>query len=288
VLNLNEYLTEAICLGHDIGHSPFGHTGEVVLNDLMRDYGGFEHNRQALRIVEFIEHPYPGFPGLNLTWETRRGLAKHRDDSGLPPSAAEAGRQVSLEAQIADLADRITYNTHDLEDGIRARIIEEPQLDGLDLLVEARARIRADKIADFVIRRTQLARAILDILISDAIETSRANIAAAGVQSAEDVYDCPAPLIALSREADEKLEQLEIFLRQNMYNHPSLADVRRDVETWLARLFAALCEDPSRMPTYYNRMIEAQGLERTVCDYIAGMTDRFAMRLVKTISREEP
>jgi dGTPase len=237
-LNLNESLTEAICLAHDVGHSPFGHTGERVLNELMEGRGGFEHNRQALRTVDFLEHPYPDFGGLNLMYETRAALAGHHS----PYDRPEADRQFPagpccLEGQIADAADRIAYNCHDLEDGIRAWLIEEQQAKEVALFAAAREQIRAGAIEDFVIRRTRTAKAILDALVSDVIETSRRALKEAGIGSLEQVYRHPGPLIALGRETDNQLKQLESFLMKNLYRHPSLTEVDAKIEQWLSRLF---------------------------------------------------
>lgn len=283
-LNLNESLTEAVCLAHDVGHSPFGHRGEQVLNEIMKDFGGFEHNRQALRIVDFLEHPYPDFQGLNLMYETRHSLAVHHSpydrpetDGQFPPGPC------CLEGQIADLADRIAYNCHDLEDGIHARIIEEQQARQVDLFCTAQEKISAGSIDDFVIRRTRTAKAILDTLVSDGIETSTRAMSGAAIQSLEQVYRHPHPLIMLSKKTDGQLQQLESFLLQNLYRHPSLTGTDQKIKHGLGRLFESLCARPDRMPTYFQNLIESEGLQRIVCDYIAGMTDRYALSLLEEI-----
>ncbi len=283
-LNLNESLTEAVCLAHDVGHSPFGHCGEKILNNLLSGAGGFEHNRQALRIVDFLEHPYPDFPGLNLMYETRHALAAHHSPYDCPQADCRfpPGR-CSLEGQIADLADRIAYNCHDLEDGIRARLIEEPQAQTVTLFRDAQQKIRAETIDDFVIRRTRTAKAILDALVSDVLETSRKAIEEAAVRSLDDVCRGPRPLITLSGQTDRNLKELESFLMRNLYRHPLLKQVDQKVEPWLRSLFEGLCRNPGRMPTYFRNLIEKDGLERIVCDYIAGMTDRFALSLLEEL-----
>jgi len=283
-LNLNEALTEAICLAHDVGHSPFGHTGEQALNDLMAGFGGFEHNRQTLRIVDFLEHPYPDFCGLNLMYETRAALAGHQS----PYDRPQADRQFAegpccLEGQIANIADRIAYNCHDLEDGIRSRLIEEQQALETTLFRQAQMQIRAVEIEDFVIRRTRTAKAILDALVSDVIETSRRTLKDAGIRTLEQVYRHPQPLIGPGREMAAGLEELESFLLKNLYLHPSLTKANDNIRRWLKRLFEALCQSPERMPTYFRNLIETEGLNRTVCDYIAGMTDRFALSMLEEI-----
>ncbi|MCI0499585.1 MAG: dNTP triphosphohydrolase [Planctomycetales bacterium] len=282
-LRVNEPLTEAVCLAHDLGHPPFGHTGEQILNDLMAAYGGFEHNRQALRIVDYIECPYPDFRGLNLMFETRLGLAKHTSPYDRPQSQASWPAHPSLEGQIADIADRIAYNCHDLEDGLRAHLFDERQLAELTLYQETCRTIQIDAIHDYVIRRTRIAKTITDILASDALETSLANLAAAGIGRTEQIYEYPHTLIGISGSTSAALCQLEVFLMRNMYLHPTIRETAENVQGWLRALFADLCRHPDKMPHYYRQMIGDQGLQRTVCDYIAGMTDRYCLQLVNAI-----
>lgn len=274
-LGLNESLTEAICLAHDIGHSPFGHTGESVLDKLMAEYGGFEHNRQALRIVDLLEHPYPGFQGLNLMYETRLGLAKHSSPYDKPQGSEFAELRCSLEGQIADVADRIAYNCHDLEDGLRSRLIDENQLKDVELFCQARRKIAAARISDHTLRRIRTAKSVIDILVSDTIEASKEAIEQAGVLMIQDVYDQNTNLIKLSDATDASLSKLEKFLLNNMYLHTSLKEFAGQVEIWLGELFEKIVNDPSIMPGYYQGFIATEGLERTVCDYISGMTDRY-------------
>ncbi len=282
-LGLNEELTEAVCLAHDLGHSPFGHAGERVLNKRMKPYGGFEHNRQSLRIVDFLEHPYPDFRGLNLMYETRQSLAGHQGPYDSGPMSEFAEPVCCLEGQTANLADRIAYNCHDLEDGIRARLIEEEQARSTALLRRAQEQIRAHTIDDFVIRRTRTAKAILDRLAIDAIEASREALEAAKIGSLEEVYRYAKPLIVFREETLAEVEELESFLRRHLYSHPELKRVEAQVEEWMTELFERLCQDPERMPRYFCELIHSEGLERTVCDYIAGMTDRYALSLLEKI-----
>lgn len=276
-LSVNEPLTEAICLGHDLGHAPFGHNGETVLNGLTGAIGGFEHNRQALRIVDLIECPYPDFRGLNLSFETRLGLMKHSSPYDHPEALAGFPAGNCLEGRIADLADRIAYNCHDLEDGLRSRLFDEVQLKDLTLYQQVSEKVRMNTIADAVIRRTRLAKALIDLLVVDAIEASRQRLQIAGIESLEQVYQTPQPLIVLSDSADRALAQLEEFLMQKMYLHPTLQETARKVKGWLERLFELLCGEPERMPRYYQNLVTHEGLERTVCDYISGMTDRYCL-----------
>ncbi len=315
VLGLNESLTEAICLAHDLGHPPFGHTGEGVLNDLMADCGGFEHNAQTLRIVTLLEHPYPGFMGLNLMYETRLGLARKavaaakrkggqiadygpRSQPGMTTSRiADSGTganhqssiinhqffdtvNCTLEGQIADVADRIAYNCHDLEDGMRARLIDGNQMRHLDLYAEAAHRVAVERIPDWTIRRTRVAKTIIDHLVSDCIDHSRESIAKAGVTTAQEVCDRADDLIALSPQYDRWLADLEQFLLANLYHQERLLEAAAKVRHWLPELFEQFCREPDRMPSYFRGFIPDYGLPRAVCDYVAGMTDRYCLKLL--------
>ena len=284
-LQLNESLTEAICLAHDFGHPPFGHAGEQVLNELMAGFGGFEHNSQTMRIVDLLEHPYPDFMGLNLMYETRLGLAKHKSRYDMPQSSlggfAEAN--CSLEGQVTSVADRIAYNCHDLEDGMRAGIITAELATGeqaVALVTEARRRIDAHLITDYTIRRTRTAKTIIDTLVSDCIENSKKRIAQAKIRTTDDVYAISDDLICLSQSADSQLFQMEDFLLEYFYRHESFVEIAANVKAWLSQLFETLRSQPDLMPGYFRNFIPEQGLERTVCDYIAGMTDRFCLKML--------
>jgi dGTPase len=287
-LRLNETLTEAICLAHDLGHSPFGHAGEKALNDLMREFGGFEHNRQTLRIVDLLEHPYPDFAGLNLMYETRLGLAKHRSLYDNPQEQKFKELNCSLEGQVADIADRIAYNCHDLEDGMRAGLISPPQI---KIFTEAQGRINppgtgrinAGAIKDESIRRTRTAKTIIDTLVSDCIDASKKNLDKSSVRTINDVYGRRENLIVLSSEREGQLTELEEFLLHKFYQHKSLLQTAGKVKKWLGRLFERLCRKPDLMPGYFQRLAVQEGLQRTVCDYIAGMTDRFCLKMVNEI-----
>ena len=280
VLDLNEPLTEAICLAHDLGHAPFGHNGEHVLNELMKDAGGFEHNRQALRIVDLIEHPYPDFAGLNLMFETRLGLMKHSSPYDKPEATGDWPQCPSLEGQIADIADRIAYNCHDLEDGLRSRLIDENQLEQLPLYQQAYKKAQIGEITDYVIRRTRLTKTMLDILTGNVIETSKANLAAANIKTLDEVLEHPHMLIGVSKTIDLALQELEAFLMQKMYLHSALKEANEKAKRCLINLFGYLCEHPEKMPHYYQQMIDTEGINRIVCDYIAGMTDRYCLKVV--------
>ena len=282
-LSLNESLTEAICLAHDLGHAPFGHNGEKVLNDLMKDFGGFEHNSQSLRIVDLLEHPYPSFMGLNLMYETRLGLARHTSTYDKPVGTDFAEVNCSLEGQIADIADRIAYNCHDLEDGMRAGLIDSVQLQSIEIFTEAQKQIKADMIDDRTIRRTRTAKTIIHILVSDCLEISKKTIADAKIEMLEDVYAAVGNLIVLSTESNNELKELETFLLENFYMHETLIETAEKTSKWLKQLFEKLCNNPDLMPGYFQRFIPDFGLQRTVCDYIAGMTDRFCLKSLEEL-----
>jgi dGTPase len=275
-LGLNEVLTEAICLAHDLGHSPFGHTGESVLNDLMKGFGGFEHNWQSLRVVDLLEHPYPDFAGLNLMYETRLGLARHSSPYDKPAGDGFEEINCSLEGQAANIADRIAVSSHDLEDGSLAGLIDAGQLKDITLFQEAQDRVQADKIEDRTIRRTRSAKAIIDILVGDCIEQSRREISGAEIKSLGDIYSRRESLIVLPAKSVTELLELEKF-------HSSLLSTAKQVRQWLDELFEHICKKPELMPGYFQRFIERQGLQRAVCDYIAGMTDRFCLKMVEEI-----
>ncbi len=282
-LGLNQDLTEAICLAHDLGHSPFGHVGEQVLNRLLDDSGGFEHNAQTLRVVTLLEHPYPGFMGLNLLYETRLGLARHRSPYDEPAADNYPEPQGSLEAQVANVADRIAYNGHDLEDGQRARLLELEDLGELDLFVEAEEMIHASQLADRTLRRTRTSKSLINLLVGDCIETSRRSLQAARITDLQQIYAHEGELILLSPARDRQLRRVEAYLLDTFYHHPTLRQHAADIDTWLSRLFHHLDKHPERMPKYFQRFIETQGHARAVTDYIAGMTDRFCLTLLAGI-----
>ncbi len=283
VLNVNQELTEAICLAHDLGHSPFGHTGEAVLNLIMKNFGGFEHNRQSLRIVDLLEHPYPDFQGINLMYETRLGLAKHKSTYDQPDTQTSEFTEpnCSIEGQIADLADRIAYNCHDLEDGMRSRIIPDKTIGQIPLCQQAIEAISADKIDDVFVRMNRISKTILDILISDLIGTSKEQITENNIARLNDVLNRKENIIRLSNNADQLLSQLEKFLYDNLYMHDDVKKAADRTKVSLTKLFDFFMNQPNKMPRYYQSFTQHQPLQRSVCDYIAGMTDRYCMQLIE-------
>ncbi len=283
-LRLNEDLAEAIALAHDLGHAPFGHSGEEMLAECMRDHGGFDHNRQSLRVVELLETPYPNFPGLNLTFEVREGLRKH--ERALKTPDGETYKYTSLEAQVADLADEITYYSHDLDDAVDFEILSPAQLEENEVwrkshrAVLARyARGRGTELHKLIIRD------IIDNEVHDLVATSAKSIAESGVQSADDARRQPAPLIRYSDELAEANRALRKFLYQNVYYHPRVSEVNRRACEMLRRVFEAYLVDPERLGNGATRRIEKEGLHRTVCDYVAGMTDRYLMEECARLAR---
>ena len=281
-LGVNESLTEAICLAHDLGHSPFGHAGETVLNDIMADHGGFEHNAQTLRIVDIIEDPYPGIQGLNLLYETRLGFARHESAYDKVSVGGFPERVCSIEGQIASIADRIAYNCHDLEDGLRSSadcVIDLPELWNLDIVKQAGNDIDADKIQKRYVRNIRIPKAIINALVIDVIETTKANIEARNIKTLDDVYNNPV-VVGLSGRSEKSLAELEGFLLNNMYFSEYLKQVAKNVRIWLGDIMDKYISNPDRMPEYYRGFIAQWGLERAVCDYVSGMTDRFAMKTI--------
>jgi dGTPase len=266
-LSLNEDLAEAIALAHDLGHSPFGHSGEEMLAECMREHGGFEHNRQSLRVVELLEKPYPDFPGLNLTFEVRDGLRKHAVDEG-----------PSLEAQIADLADEITYYSHDLDDALDFAILDSNQLDASAIWRRSHRRVLANHPELLGAELYQnVIRDIIDLQVRDVVATSAAAISAAKPANAEEARRHPTRLIRYSEALRQANRELREFLYANVYYHPRVAEVNRRACEMLRSVFAAYLREPERLGDAAARRIESEGLYRTVCDYLAGMTDRYLL-----------
>ena len=279
-LGLNEDLAEAIASAHDLGHSPFGHKGEAALNELMNDHGGFEHNRQSLRIVEQLEQKYPGFNGLNLTWETREGLIKHYTAYD-HPSKREGfdAKSSSLEAQVANLADEITYYSHDLDDGLDADLLSEDELKlNVRLWREADAAVRAEhgELADEC-RRYFIIRCLIDSQVHDVVETSGAAIKASGVESVDAVRLQENPLIQYSTARRETNLELREYLYENLYFNPVVHEPNKRGVKLLKELFACFLKHPEEIGSQSRARIETEGLHRAICDYLAGMTDRYVV-----------
>ena len=276
-LGLNEDLAEAIALAHDLGHPPFGHTGEETLDVLMRKQGGFDHNAQSLRIVDVVELRYPKFPGLNLSHEVREGLQKHARFYESAKPGGKRTAQPSLEAQVANLADEITYYSHDIDDGLDFRLLDPKQLAELEAWHETEAQVKSDfpglKGAEF---RAYVIRCLIDRQVADVIRTSSARIDAAGVRSADDVRAQAKPLIAYSAALRRANLELRKFLYKNLY-HPSVASANKAACELLGDVFEAYLKKPALLGEATARRVEEVGLHRTVCDYVSGMTDRYLL-----------
>ncbi|WP_288455820.1 deoxyguanosinetriphosphate triphosphohydrolase [uncultured Sphingomonas sp.] len=288
-LGLNEDLTEALCLAHDIGHPPFGHAGENALQKAMLAAGGFDHNGHTLRTLMRIERPYPRWRGLNLTWETLEGLAKHNGPIYAPSWAlaeadAQAGLELtshaSLEAQVAALADDIAYDNHDIDDGLRAGLLTLEQIEAVPLVAEGWARLDAT-FPDLPRERLagELIRSQIGAMVNDLIAESQRRIAAAGVGSVEEVRAAGRPLIAFSPAMTAAERELKRFMYANLYHHPRQLEAADAAHHVVAGLFAAYRGDPALLPEEWRaRLPEGEpGISRHIADFIAGMTDRYAV-----------
>jgi dGTPase len=293
-LGLNQELTEAVALAHDLGHTPFGHTGEDALHELMAPYGGFDHNAQSIRIVTCLERHYAEFDGLNLTWETLEAIAKHNGPvvGALPWALAECNAQLDLElhthasaeAQVAALADDIAYTHHDLQDGLRAELFTDEEARTLPVVGSAFAEVDAKYPGlDPRRRRSEALRRVFGVMVSDVIDTSRRKITASRAQSVEDIRALDHAVVTFSDELWTQLKEVRAFLFTRMYRAPSVLVVRNRVSKVVEALFAHYTENTLQMPQRWHADIHAAQTEvervRIVSDYISGMTDRFALQL---------
>jgi len=285
-LTLNEPLTEAICLAHDLGHTPFGHAGQDELNACMRDYGGFEHNVQSLRVVDYLEAKYADFPGLNLMFETREGILKHCSKA----NARELGdvgerflnrQQPGLEAQIANIADAIAYNNHDVDDGFRAGLLSLEQLREQPLFASSYDDVHG-RYPDLEDRRLiyEIIRRMIGTVVTDLIETTQDNIEAADPRSIDDVRKAGEPLVAFSDNIYEQHVSLKLFLNRHLYSHEKKLEMTRKAQAIIRELFELYTSDAHKMPAEFADRAESEdkaGRARVAADYVAGMTDRYAI-----------
>ncbi|MGN1057667.1 MAG: deoxyguanosinetriphosphate triphosphohydrolase [Comamonas sp.] len=295
-LSLNEDLVEAICLAHDLGHTPFGHAGQDELNACMHAYGGFEHNMQSLRVVDELEERYPDFNGLNLSFETREGILKHCSRANAlklqarePGGIAERflrGHQPSLEGQLANLADAIAYNAHDVDDGVRSGLIDIEQLRQVPLFEQFYAGALAEhpQLGQPQAQRRLLyetIRRMLSAQVYDVIETTRARIAQAGVQHVDEVRTCGQPLVVFSQDMHARSQALKQFLLHQLYRHPQVMQTMDAARQVVRELFACYMDQPALMKPRYalraQEAVDASGRARAVADFVAGMTDRYAV-----------
>ena len=277
-LGANPELTEAICLAHDMGHPPFGHNGESTLARLMKDHGGFDHNRQSLRIVVKLEQRYRDFPGLNLTWEVREGIVKHESEYDIADAREyDADLRGHLEAQITNVADELSYTAHDLDDGLRSGMISPPMLEGIplwEILVES-VGWREQVLDD--LSRHRMIRELIGMEVTDLVHATDQQLQQSGVRSVLELQKLPYNVVTFSEEMHQRNRQLKDFLYNNLYRHHRVVRMAVKAERIISDLFRAYQREPAILPNHIQDWIEERGLERTICDYIAGMTDRFAV-----------
>jgi dGTPase len=280
-LKLNEELTEALALAHDLGHTPFGHTGEEVLNRLMEGFGGFEHNLQSLRVVDELEERYPGFNGLNLSWEVREGIIKHSTPYDRPGGIAAEfmpGTVPTIEAQLINYADEIAYNNHDIDDGLKSGHITLDQLQQVELWNRVYTEIGAKYPGiDLERKKCQTISTIIGIFIKDLTATTLATLASLNIATMTDLRQANRQVVSFSPEMVAKNRELKRFLMENLYRHYKVERMRVKAERYLTQLFEIYIKHPTLLPGKYQLKMEREGRERVVCDYIAGMTDRFAL-----------
>lgn len=277
-LGANEDLVETICLAHDLGHPPFGHSGETTLNQLTRNHGGFNHNHHSFRIVTEIEQRYPEFPGLNLSWEVLEGMVKHEteydrsDASGFDPEL-----RGSLEAQITNVADELAYICHDLDDGLRSGMINIQMLSGIALWEDIIRGFNLGICQLDDLLRHQIIRELIGLEINSMIRDSNISIEASGVKTRQELQSLPYNVVGFQEEMQQKNKELKDFLYKNMYRQYRVVRMAKKAERVLTDLYNAYIEEPTMLPGQFQVLIAQKGIERTVCDYLAGMTDRFAV-----------
>jgi dGTPase len=277
-LGANEDLVEAICLAHDLGHPPFGHSGERALHELLEEDGGFDHNKQSLRIVTEIERRYQDFSGLNLTWEVREGIVKHETEYDVADARHyNPELRGSVEAQIANAADELAYSAHDLDDGLRSGLLHPPQLDGLALWQRVRASTpRVGDDSDELTRHCMIRR-LIGLETRDLVTSTNAALETSDASAPIDVQRLDHNAVEWSPEFSRENQELRAFLREHLYHHPRVARMTTGAIKIIGDLYSAFIKTPQRLPASSAEHIRVRGLERTVCDYIAGMTDRFAL-----------
>ena len=277
-LGANEDLVEAICLAHDLGHSPFGHSGETALARLMKDHGGFDHNKQSLRIVTELEQRYPEFPGLNLCWEVREGIVKHESEYDIS-DARDLNPELrgNLETQIANAADELAYTTHDLDDGLRSGMITPQILDGIALweILKETYNWHGPNLDD--IERHRMIRHLVGLMVTDMVNATDRRLKESGAKSALDLQKLTYNVIGFSEDMHRRNRELKDFLYQKLYRHYRVVRMQVKAENIIKSIFDAYISEPAMLPNQFQKIITLRGLQRTVCDYIAGMTDRFAI-----------
>ncbi|MEK6727905.1 MAG: deoxyguanosinetriphosphate triphosphohydrolase [Candidatus Omnitrophota bacterium] len=279
-LRLNVDLTEAIALAHDLGHTPFGHSGEEALNELLSKHGGFNHNLQGLRVVDYLEERYPDFPGLNLSWEVREGIVKHSSafDTAVKIKGLAPLELPTLETQVVDIADEIAYDNHDLDDGLTSGLINEKDLESLPVwdkinedISKKYAKIKQNK------KRYLAIRSLIDIQVTDLIKETERNINSLKIKSCSDVKRADKKVVSFSKRIQELRKPLRAFLMERLYHHYRVIRMSTKAKRFILELFKVYIEKPKQLPPETQKRIAADGVMRAVCDYIAGMTDRYAL-----------
>jgi dGTPase len=277
-LGANEDLVETICMAHDLGHPPFGHSGESILNTLMQEYGGFNHNHHSLRIVTEIEHRYPEFPGLNLSWEVLEGIVKHEtvyDKSDV--NEFDPQLRGHLEAQITNVADELAYTSHDLDDGLRSGMITTDMLAGIELwdMVVLKFQPASCQLDDLT--RHQIIRELIGMEVNSIIQSSSELITRNNINTLQELQALPYNVVSFNESMLKRNQVLREFLYRNMYRHYRVVRMQKKAERVLSELFRAYQNEPTMLPQQFQEQIKIKGKERTICDYLAGMTDRFAV-----------
>lgn len=279
-LSLNVDLTEAIALAHDLGHTPFGHSGEEALNELMSKQGGFNHNLQGLRVVDYLEERYPNFPGLNLTWEVREGIVKHSTIFDKPTRIKELApkEMPTLETQVVDIADEIAYNNHDLDDGLTSGLIKESELDSLIIWNKINKDIRKlYRGIDDARRKYMIIRSLINMQVTDLIRQTSSNIKKLKLKSYMDVKKYDKKIVCFSKNMLNLRRPLRTFLMEKLYRHYRVVRMSIKAKRFIEELFKEYLNAPQQLPIEVQKRIPADGVRRVVCDYIAGMTDRYAL-----------
>ncbi|MCL5674354.1 MAG: deoxyguanosinetriphosphate triphosphohydrolase [Candidatus Omnitrophica bacterium] len=283
ILGLNEDLTEAISLAHDIGHTPFGHKGESVLNELMKESGGFEHNRQGLRIVDKIEKRYKSFDGLNLTYEVREGIIKHSTTYDKPNlDEFSEYKSSSLESQIVNFADEIAYTCHDIDDGLKSGIIKEEELENETIWNFVMKEVKKSIDKEYGLKRTAGVRYLINFLVDNLIRETEKNLKERSPLNVDDARKNP-PMAAFSPELEKNYKTLNDFLLKKMYTHYRVMRMAEKASMIIEGLFNKYNKEPKLLPTHVHLRIDSEPKERIICDYIAGMTDRFAQEEYKKL-----
>ncbi|MFA6321283.1 MAG: deoxyguanosinetriphosphate triphosphohydrolase [Candidatus Omnitrophota bacterium] len=279
-LGLNEDLVEALSLAHDLGHTPFGHSGEDALRDIMKNYGGFDHNTQGLRVVDLLEERYPDFPGLNLSYEVREGIIKHSTPFDIPRSAGSFKTKGSpiLEIQVVDIADEIAYDNHDLDDGITSGLIKEEDLNKLKIWSDkAREFKKRYPAATDEVRKYQIIRSLINAQVTDCIKQTEANIKRFKIRKPDDTTMIPNRIVAVSKQMQALRGPMRKFLVENLYRHYRVVRMSSKASRFITSLYDVYLDKTDQLPPTTQSRLKKEEKHRVVCDYIAGMTDRYAL-----------